>query len=703
MADFDDWVKSSLPKYCQKLLSLGASWDSFRRDSEEVISDLVKGGIPLLPAKDIVEKAREILQSRNAPMAIFWDLDSITFPGNCTGREVISCLRAELSHYGLLAQLRGYANNSIASIPEKSRCEMIEGGCILVDSPSGGTEVASKRIIIDSLTFAYERPERATLCFITADSDIVHLLSALDSNHWSTILISNEATLLRMNDAVCNYKLNWESDILHLHHLVTAPFQSSRSTSHISSNGVSRINSSGNKSMASNGNQIVAITMLHPESVSSESGKASKSLSVTDTVFLRTQIADAAIDLGNGQKHSALKSRVGSLMRLADPGRFPTRDDLTTFLSAAVDDHVVIETGYGEYKILTIVGTDGKFPTPPLEITKVTPPLTNKELPRKVIELSRTRPYIIFVPWSECVNRETFPSKAFVHTSKKWAMLMFEALIHAQQAAIEYPWLNSGHLIDWRRVGNDKFPSRQLPLQNRGEGYITKTTYESRSHEPRAHHDSKADVGAVVKVMEMLLESDEVYVAEPVLRYQLAAARDGNTADKLLYFWIEEAVKVGKILLFRRPGVPKGRFYCLPNQLDNSKAACSLMEIDTSEEEDHVINLIKSSHGRFVTRIEIIDSLKSSFPQMESSWKRVKLFQNGARKGIFFVAKDGSMQVVAYTKEDAQKALQHAKSSNGESHSEQKTGGEALGPVSARTEADVPEYDSAENEVNGAL
>jgi NYN domain len=623
MRDFEEWAKS-LPKWSENLLELGASWDSFRREPEEVISDLVKGGIPLLSAKDIVDKAREVVHRKSAPMAIYWDLDTLTIPATASGRILCSSLKSELSSFGALVQFRGYAGNTLVSVSEKNRTEMIELGCVFVDSPSGGKEVATKRIIIDALAFAQDHLDGATLCFVSGDTDLAYLLATLQRKQWTTVLIVNEATATRMADAICSYKLSWERDIVK----------------------TKQPAASVDKSF-----------VPHSFNGSTESKKANtdnghKKLPSSDVELLRSQIAAAAINLGNEQNHSALKSRVGSLLRLAQPERFPTREDLTVFLAEAVDDGLVVETGYGEYKVLTIVNKDGTPATPPMEIQKHTPPLTNKDLPKKVIELSRTRPYIIFVPWSECVNRETFPKTAFVHTSNKWAMLMFETLIHAQQAAIEFPWLSTGHLLDWRRVGNDRYPSTK-PYEassSRSEVYV-----KSTEHDPC--------VDAVVNIMKMLLESDEVYVAEPVLRYQLAAGRDGNTADRQLYFWIEKSVHCGAIILFRRPGVPKGRFYCLPGQLESSRAACNPAEIETNEEEQHVLEMLTKASKPWVTRIEVIESLKSKFPRMKASSLRVRVFQNGARKNLFFVAKDGNTQVVGCTKEEAQIALKKAQSS----------------------------------------
>jgi hypothetical protein len=80
---FEKWVKSSTQKDCVKkwadrLIDLGASWTSFCRAEDDVVADLVTGGIPLLAARNIVKLAAEAVKQTSAPMAIFWDLENLS-------------------------------------------------------------------------------------------------------------------------------------------------------------------------------------------------------------------------------------------------------------------------------------------------------------------------------------------------------------------------------------------------------------------------------------------------------------------------------------------------------------------------------------------------------------------------------------------------------------------------------------------------
>ena len=68
MDPFDEWAKSSthhlsVQTYADRLIELGATWDTFlSRDKSDVAENLVRGGIPLLAAHDIVDVARAAVE-----------------------------------------------------------------------------------------------------------------------------------------------------------------------------------------------------------------------------------------------------------------------------------------------------------------------------------------------------------------------------------------------------------------------------------------------------------------------------------------------------------------------------------------------------------------------------------------------------------------------------------------------------------------
>jgi hypothetical protein len=172
MDSFTEWVKTA-DHPCFKdwgafAVELGASWDSFRREDKQIIvQDLVKGGIPILAARDMTDIAsKEIVKSR-APMAVFWDLENMPIPTATSGRDITTSLKSILAPHGDLVQFRGYASIGLNHIPEEKRSDLQLSGCHLIDCPHlGRKEVADKMIIVDAMHFAFQHPEAATLCFI---------------------------------------------------------------------------------------------------------------------------------------------------------------------------------------------------------------------------------------------------------------------------------------------------------------------------------------------------------------------------------------------------------------------------------------------------------------------------------------------------------------------------------------------------------
>ncbi|GFH54808.1 hypothetical protein CTEN210_11284 [Chaetoceros tenuissimus] len=199
MNSFEQWVKSSsnlgLTRYGDQLIAIGATWDTFRRDSNEVILDLCKeGGIPKLVAHDIFTAVSEALQGMSRPLAIFWDIENVPIPTDWSGKEIISKIKSILLAHGQIVCFRAYASIGLNQIPEEKRSELQLSGCHLVDCPHNGRkEVADKMIIVDSMEFAYNNLDGASLCFITSDVDYAYLLSKLNKPHCKTIVISRQS------------------------------------------------------------------------------------------------------------------------------------------------------------------------------------------------------------------------------------------------------------------------------------------------------------------------------------------------------------------------------------------------------------------------------------------------------------------------------------------------------------------------------
>lgn len=222
MDSFEEWLNKSvehsyIQQWSQRLIELGASWDTFRRcDEQGVVDDLVQGGIPLLAARDIYTLASEAIARSDAPLAIFWDLENMPIPSSISGREVATRLKSVVAAHGDLVQFRAYSNIGLGLVPQQKRSDLQLSNCHLVDCPhSGRKEVADKMIIVDAMQFAFTHPEGATLCFVTGDVDYAYLLAVLQRPQWRTIVIS-KGTMQSMLHVNCDMKMRWESDVLQL-------------------------------------------------------------------------------------------------------------------------------------------------------------------------------------------------------------------------------------------------------------------------------------------------------------------------------------------------------------------------------------------------------------------------------------------------------------------------------------------------------
>lgn len=476
MDSFEDWLTKTVDHSCvqrwsDRLLDLGASWDTFRRNSNDVVDDLVGGGIPLLAARDICKLASEAVARRAAPLAIFWDLENMPIPSSISGREVAARLKSVVAPHGDLVQFRAYANIGLGLIPQQKRSDLQLSNCHLVDCPhQGRKEVADKMIIVDAMQFAFTHPEGATLCFVTGDVDYAHLLAVLQRPQWKTIVIS-KGTMQSMLDVNCDMKMRWESDVLQLRSsLPSAPpgfHGAAKVSGALNTLSLFVTSSEGlDESQASTSHDLTHRIIQNDgtsETLSVEALTIIKERT-DDAELLRTIVREApqaptyAGSLAEGH-HVARKSHVGNTLRQMNSARFPDRQAVKDFLARAVETGIVIESGEGAFKTFRLPSDEqaGAF-RPPFGLSE-SAPVAAQDLPLRAQEMIITLPFILFAPWELCPKEDQFPAKTFVQSSGKWAVLMFPTLTTAQHAVAEKPWLRSGTLVDWRRVAHFKDPT----------------------------------------------------------------------------------------------------------------------------------------------------------------------------------------------------------------------------------------------------
>lgn len=674
MDPFDEWAKNatqhvSVQRYADRLVALGTSWDSFlSREADAVAADMVQGGIPLLAARDIVAVATAAARQSQAPMAIFWDLENMPIPTTSSGRDVSSRLKSILKPYGDLVQFRGYASIGLNLIPQQKRSDLQLSGCLLVDCPHNGRkEVADKMIIVDAMNFAMLNPGGATLCFVTGDVDYAYLLAVLQRyKQYRTIVIS-KGTLQSMLDVNCDMKMRWETDILQLRSATAVPaWRNTAQDLGISTTASPRDASLDDSVGEANGTNMQET--FEPLTADEEW--------IDDVEFLRNLVRREA------SSGVVRKSLVGNLLRQSNPARFPHREAVKTFLAETIEKGVIRESGDGACKEVSLPTdeTTGMFPA--ISLSRQVPvPLEN--IPERVITAAATRYYIIFIKWKFCPSGTTLPSNVFVQHKDSWGFLMFQTLTDAQRTVSDLPWLRNGILVDWRKVNTEELLKNEtvsLVGSINSSGHVacsfchairvdvTMQRLDNASgeyacpeciawqHTPDEDKNAAAD--KVVDLLKMMAENDDIRIAENILRKQLHLKEEfGCRSRKWAALWIKHAVELGLVELFKSTTGAKNKQVCLVSNLAESSQPFPPDDLDTTKEEDHVVELLWNSTPGWVKRVEIIKSLKEHFPRMSHPYFRGKVLLNAAQRNRFYLARGAYGQVVGLTLQDAELGL----------------------------------------------
>jgi hypothetical protein len=596
---------------------------------------------------------------------------------------VTSRLKAILAPHGRLVQFRGYASIGLGLIPQQKRSDLQLSGVHLVDAPhSGRKEVADKMIIVDAMQFAYTHPEGATLCFITGDVDYAYLLAVLQRPQWKTIVIS-KGTLSSMLHVNCDCKMRWETDILQLQSRLPVATSSTPSPTLAADDSSSSLEESMPQGVLQvvNHHHLALKNDAEEEASSGGSdtyGPAHQIVQVPgnkddgeeedDFELLRTTILYTT-DANMGIGPSAIKSAVGSKLRRENPTRFPDRDSVKAFLSRAVETGAVIETGKGPFKVLRLPAAtsvkvskkeadDWTFhPRSEREWRSYHPhrrraspwsylPLTAAELWKDDVELLRTvmkriadetgytsvRKSFVGVKLRQ-TNPARFPNREVIRSFFLEAIEKGVVIETGEgpfkELSLPSTW-PSRELVSWEMNGNDK----QRP----------------------------ALVARVEAMLEMMAENDDVYVAQNVLLKQLhrryAANHFSNDRSALedVQRWIKGALQAGKIRVFRKQNVDKP-LVCLPRYYEEATAEHPYYQIQTDEQVQHIVNLLRRNGG-WLPRTQVIESLKKEFDNMQNRIFRFVVFYRGSADGQFFVAKGAYGQTVALTKQAAFVALE---------------------------------------------
>ena len=652
MEPFEDWLRSSthpsIHKWSDKLIELGASWDTFQRDVDETILDLQTAGIPLLAAKDISQVVKEALHRSEVPLSIFWDIENVPIPNEVSGTRVATRLKEILAQHGQLKQFRGYASIGLNHIPESKRSELQLSGCHLVDCPHAGRkEVADKMIIVDALEFAFSNPRGATLCFITSDLDYAYLLAKLQQRpQWTTIVIS-KGTMQSLLQVNCDMKMRWETDVLRM-----TPMASRHS-------GVD------DDSIISDSESIFSLEALTP------------SEEWLDDAELLRSILTKGTPVAGESSSGILKSFVGDQLRKTNPARFPDRSSVKNFLAKAIEENIVEETIDGEDRILHISLEAGGV-RPPISLCDRAP-LPLDVLPDKLLQLAETMPFVLFIKKVYIPGGTHFPN-LIVQSASDMVILVFRKLTYAQRTVDSMPFLRHGVLIDWRTAIFPKPTDAQVAAHHPCNGstahcvscdaiclksklfaepgssdQFCQNCFEKRSYWIQSEATKATE--RVVHCVQIFAENGDMWAPVSVIRSHLkerwpidAAVARGNVDH-----WIACAVEAGAIVQARRPDKQKARVLFLPENAKWAMAPYLSDDIDTSEEEEQVVQWLNENRGT-MTRMDMNSKLKEKFERMNSPPMITRLYSSAAAKGSFFVERGPSGQMVGLTKTKARYA-----------------------------------------------
>lgn len=716
MDPFEDWAKAStsppcVQRWCDRLVELGASWDSFRREPEQVVKDLVAGNIPLLAARDIVNVTSSFLKRNRCPMAIFWDLENMPIPTAADGRDVVARLKTVLAHLGDLVQFRCYASIGLNLIPQHKRSDLQLSGCHLVDCPhQGRKEVADKMIIVDAMQFAFQNPDGATLCFISGDTDYAYLLAVLQRPQWRTIVISR-GTMQSMLHVNCDIKMRWETDILQLQQNTFLPpdhgdeeihrevKETSAEASSLRAEDVEDEPEDNDQShqVARVDTGIEQVTADNP---SSDIEKGIKTNTGTAAVSGTATHCVAPMDKGSYSFAEATKLQTQA--RMIEPQQPSTTKSLgPSFhpLSASEvweDEAAMLriivtknETVKGEGALKSLVGirlretNPARFPTregvrkffAETIKTGVVLEYGSGAFKRLLVPAGHgPSPTIASLPILKTPPVPLESLQGRIHEAAKSLPYVLFILWSAAPKGTVLPKNIFVQSHDF--WGILMFPTNaaaQRAIQaypwlscggtlinwNDTENTVSASqdkSWRSSSPIPLTPEEEVFAVDSTVAMLDMMARNDDVYVHERVLVSQLVRLYPKRCPSfEMATTWLSAAQQKGKVCVFRRKHV-WADCVCLDSRYKEANAPFPPHDMDTSKEEDHVEELLWKNNG-WLPREDVIQDLKVHFKTMQTAFRRTKVFMNGHKKQRFFFAKGPTAQTVGLTATDAIKAL----------------------------------------------
>lgn len=325
-------------------------------------------------------------------------------------------------------------------------------------------------------------------------------------------------------------------------------------------------------------------------------------------------------------RNISLRRTIGNQLKATNPARFSNQRVIGNFLTKAIEAGVVVDIGHGDYRELVLPSAASKQPLPVLKVLLRHP---KDIIPDRVFRYVDRMPSVLFCPVRSIRSGTIISKRAFVHRTpdRSWLVLMFCSLTDAYHVFTEeLPTIHVGAtLVDWNTLnldeyalvgrccgcGEDLLESEVIyPYTKEEDAYCSKC-YRFDSVSQRRLAASR-----VVSMLTMMAENDDGYLSRKVLKKLIYQRFFGIcTTHRHAEFGIDEAVRQDKVVPFKMKGQKK-IYLCLGTNLELVNGIHPPEDYDTTKEEKHVEGYLAKNSTAWVSRRDVIESLKKTFPKM---------------------------------------------------------------------------------------
>ncbi len=175
--------------------------------------------LPQFPSTTEIVDSPTVMGSSD--VAVFWDYENVRIPAWCPATAAAEAIRNKIAKYGRIVEKCLYYDSRQPNELGAPRSDLDLSGFTLVDCPSRGRkETLDKKLIVDVLTFAWERASRgvnaarACVVLITSDGDYSYALARLRDIGVFTVIIYRPDVVAKVLIDNANVVMSWEFDVL---------------------------------------------------------------------------------------------------------------------------------------------------------------------------------------------------------------------------------------------------------------------------------------------------------------------------------------------------------------------------------------------------------------------------------------------------------------------------------------------------------